>query len=233
MGEKRLESLRRETFVSEVREYPVAINVEALALGWLRTEAAPHGALVVASQEISARTRNDEPMSAAAINAAVAVRLSMPADHADILFAAALLAAAEGCVTFDESVVPRWPEFVVSEAPVGSVRVVSQLSPGAVDTAVMTFRLGFNRTDRGEVALRATMASLGNWLECTPAVVAAAYTEACGFRNRRVRVNLRPRGSAGGIGAGVDERGAFGVRSSSGSVARHRVDEIRSIELEG
>ncbi len=211
----------------EVEHYPVAVTVEAVALEWLRKRAAPDGAVVVADQEISPRTRRGTPWTApGALRAAVIVRPELPADAADLLWAHALLAAAAE----SGSAAPWWPERLVArDAEVGTVRVASQLGPGRVESAVVTFRLqvapGRDRTD----LLAAVLARLDTLLTEPPERVAAAYRAADPLAGAAVRVDLLPRGTARGTAGGIDARGAYAVSGASGRSRAFTVDQIAAI----
>lgn len=222
------------TFVTEVEHFPIALTTEALALGWLRQRNARHGALVVADGEISARTRSDERIDESAVHASVILRTDIAADHQDVQLAAGLLAGADGCSVLDDAAGPWWPEFVFSgQDRLGAVRVETQLSSGRAVSSVLTFRLGFGHRRDAVLALEmleAAMTSLGRLLQLPPAELAGAYRDRCSLYGRPIRINLRPRGTSGGVAASIDERGAFGVSATSGSVARYGVDQIRSID---
>lgn len=223
------------TVVSDVRHYPVAVTTEALALAWLRQEEAPHGALVVADTEISARTRNDDVLPAGLVNASVVVRTDVAVDHQDIFWGVALLSALAGSRSSGGEVAPHWPEDLIGRSGrVGAVKVASQLSGGRATSAVLTFRLGIDQergSGRGPQILSEAMAALGPLLALPPAQLADRFRLDCGLVGRRVRIDLRPRGSSGGVGASIDERGAFGVAASSGSVSRFGVDQVRAVTL--
>ncbi len=212
----------------EVEHYPVAVTVEAVALGWLRQRQAPHGAVVVADHEVSPRTRRGDVWGAAgALRAAVVLRPDLAADAADLLWAHALLAGAEA---ENGHPTPWWPERLVEhDAEMGVVRVASQLAPGRVDSAVMTFRLhvapGRDRAD----LLAATLAHLDELLAMPPVDVAARYRAADPLAGTPVRVDLLPRGAVRGAYDGIDAQGALTIESAGGNRRRLAVDQIAAV----
>lgn len=213
----------------QVERYPVAVTVEAVALGWLRQRQAPHGAVVVADQEISPRTRRGAPWPApGALRAAVVLRPRLPADAADLLWAHALLAAAAE----SGSAAPWWPEqLVAQDAEVGVVRVASQLGPGRVESAVVTFRLHVAPGREVADLLAAVLGRLDELLALPADEVAARYRAADPLIGATVRVDLLPRGAVHGTYAGVDAEGALAVEGEGGRKRRLAVDQIAAVDL--
>ncbi len=216
----------------EVEHYPVAVTVESVALGWLRQRQAPHGAVVVADHEITPRTRRGDAWAApGALRAAVVLRPHLPADAADLLWAHALLAAA----TVGGSAAPWWPDRLLAsdaEVEVGTVQVASQLGPGRVDSAVVTFRMHVPPGgDRGDM-LAAALDHLDELLALPPAEVAARYRAADPLDGAALAVDMLPRGTMRGIGTSIDARGAFGVRARTGPSRRLTVTQIGAVHRE-
>lgn len=211
----------------EVEHYPVAVTVESVALGWLRQRQAPRGAVVVADHEVSPRTRRGDVWDAAgALRAAVVLRPDLAADAADLLWAHALLAAAAA----SGGTAPWWPERLTArDAEVGVVRVASQLAPGSIDSAVVTFRLhvapGRDRAD----LLAATLAHLDELLAMPPVEVVARYRAADPLAGTPVRVDLLPRGAVRGAYAGIDAQGALTIEGAGGHRRRLAVDQIAAV----
>ncbi len=210
----------------EVEHYPVALTVEAVALGWLRQRAAPHGAVVVADVEVAPRTRRGDPWPApGALRAAVVVRPELAAEAADVLWAHALLAAASAC-----DAAPWWPDGVRRRgADVGSVRVASQLGPGRVESAVLTFRL---RGGDREALLAGLVGRLDDVLGRPPESVVAAYRTADPLAGRAVRVNLLPRGTVRGTARSIDASGAYAVEGATGRPRLLAVDSIAGMAID-
>jgi hypothetical protein len=118
---------------------------------------------------------------------------------------------------------------------VGSVHVASQLGPGIVDSAVITFRLDVPRAlpevDDRISLLNGVLIELEHVLAMPLADVARAYAARCGFSGQPVRISLLPRGTKRGVARSIDEIGAFRLESASGRIATVGVDQIRQISL--
>lgn len=227
-------SLTTKTLGQAVEVYPIALTTESLALGWLRQHQAPHGALVVADKEISARTRsgggieNDGGLSFSLI-----LRPALAIDYQDILWAVALLGACAGYEQIGVEARAWWPESLVAEDEVvGHVRVETQLAPGAIDSSVLTFRLGLPEGAEQRIeTLDGILRSLEDLFATQPTEIANLYLDRCALKGRPIRIGLRPNGASGGTAESIDERGGFGVTASSGSVTRYGVDQIREVRL--
>lgn len=219
-----------------VEVFPIALTTEALALGWLRQRQAPHGALVLADREIAARTRSGKDLNLSNVLAfSVILRPKIAVDYQDIMWAVGLLSAQAAYEGLGIETRPWWPETLLADdIMVGHVRVETQLSPGMVESSVLTYRLGFNReldSDSKLAAIDLALISLEARLAQPPTEISDAYGEKCALRGKPIRVDLRPSGAVGGIGDSIDERGGFGVAATSGSTTRYGVDQLRDIRL--
>lgn len=229
-----VEALEGISPARSVEFYPVALTTEALALGWLRQRSAGHGSIVVAGSEISARTRSGATIEdKGQLAASMVIRPEIAADYQDIIWAIPLLAAAEAYRDLGSAARAWWPEMIMGpDGALGYTRVETQLSPGHVDSSVVTFRLGApGGLGTGLDILGATLVRVEALLDLAPAELADRYRRFCVLEGEPVRVNLRPSGSSGGVGRSIDERGGFGVAATSGSVTRYGVDQIRDIDL--
>lgn len=228
------QSLTTESTGRATEIYSVALTTESLALGWLRQRQAPHGALVLAGQEISPRTRSGDFISIKnGLSFSVVLRPTIAVDYQDILWATALAAACASYTALEFDVSAWWPETIFMDgSPIAYARAETQLAPGVVESSVLTFRLGFPEgIDEGQnlTALNACLLAIEELLEDTPTTIAYKYGQKCALKGRPIRVNLRPNGASGGVAESIDERGGFGVAASSGSVTRFAVDQIREI----
>lgn len=232
------QSVTTKTLGRAVEIYPIALTTESLALGWLRQRHAPHGAMVVADQEIFPRTRTGDALTGEnTLSFSLVVRPVIAVDYQDILWAAALTSACSAYERLGVNARPWWPESLVTDdAVIGHVRAETQLAPGTVESSVLTYRLGFESELAVEAQLRAldqALNSLEETFELLPTEIAARYVEICALEGRPIRMDLRPNGASGGTAESIDERGGFGVAASSGSVTRYGVDQIREIRLRG
>lgn len=229
-----------------VRHFAVALSVGAMAQAWARQEAAPHGAAVVADQEVSPIGRIGAIWRVPAsdtLACAVVLRpvLSVPQGDAAWLMAGLLGAGAAEAVA-GRPMAPWWPDAIVdaeSSHVVGAVLAEVQLGPGHVRSAVVTLRfdlrgLGLAAEARDELlgaVLEIAGGPRGGQGEGAAGEVAAAYSQVCALMGRRVKVTLRPKGEARGFARRVDESAQMELESSTGMVERVAIDALRNLEL--
>jgi BirA family biotin operon repressor/biotin-[acetyl-CoA-carboxylase] ligase len=228
-----------------VRHFSVAVSAGSMAWAWARQESAPHGATVVADHEITALGRLAQPWKRPpedTLTFAVVLRPNLDAEDADVPWLLGGLGAAEGIDALaDVSPATWWPDGLVAggdNRPVASLLSESQLAPGRVRGAVITFRidmesLGLDPSRRDDL-LTAILGGLDRasaQLDEDPAALAAAYESRCALVGRRVKVRLRPHGETRGEVAGVDARGRLQLGSGTGMVERITVDMLRDVEL--
>lgn len=229
-----------------VRHFTVALSVGAMAQAWARQEAAPHGAAVVADQEVSPLGRIGALWTVPAADTlacAVVLRpaLTVPQGDAAWLMAGLVGAGAAEAVA-GRPLATWWPDAIVEAASgevVGTTLAEVQLGPGRVRSAVVSLRFNLERLGLGPEARDPLLASvldgcrgpLGGQGEGAAGEVAAAYSQRCGLVGRRVKVVLRPKGEARGFARRVDESAQLELESSTGMVERVAVDALRSLEL--
>ncbi len=237
-----------------VRHYPVGMSVEALASAWVRQEQAPHGAVVVLDNEVSGRLRGGEPWTVGGddgLMLAMVARPDLDPMKEALLWLPASMAAADSLTTAtgrEQGVL--WPDRVVDRetgAPWCSINVVVQLGPGRVDHAVFSMRLdlragsetggGGTRPGDGvdrEVVIERYVSSARTHLlalQDDPAGLLSEYTDRCQQMDRRVRVELLPRGEARGRVAAIDADGFLVLESPTGMLERVAPASLRSIEV--
>lgn len=232
------DAVATERLGTAVEHYPVAVSTESLALGWLRQRGGGHGSLVVADSEISARgRRNADWSNPGGLAASVIVEPALPVDRQDLLWAHALLAARDTLHEAGRRVETWWPEgLLLGDEVVGLVRVESQLAPGTVASAVLTFRLQVADPGGDDERLRllaGILRALDPALDRPPQEVADAYRDVDPLTGSAVAVDLLPTGSVRGMATSIDGLGAFGVEGSSGHITRLPVDQIRQISRVG
>ncbi len=131
-----------------VRTYPVALTTEALALGWARAEEAPEGAVVVASQELSPASARDLPgsVSPATVSISRSCCVRGPPEGEDLLWVLASLAGARALESLGVNDVKiKWPDDLhVGGRKIGGLKVINQLAPGRIESAIATFRINLN-----------------------------------------------------------------------------------------
>jgi biotin-(acetyl-CoA carboxylase) ligase len=213
------------------RAYPIAVSVDALAQAWLRQEAAPQGALVLADREISPRTRSGEAWPArGGLYVAVVLRPQLRVEAANLLWVLAAVAAARA---YPGPAPPlcRWPDRLVTAGggEVAMVAVNTQLGPGGVAGSVLTFRL-----EEGSSRLP-LLDRLLNGLEELVNLPATALVDnyAAGdvFAGRVVELRLAPRGRVRGKWKGPDAWGRAQLETDDGSVEVYTIDQIRSVDI--
>lgn len=239
-----------------VRAYPVALTTEALALAWARTQEAPEGAVVVAAQELSPRQRKGPPwvpFPGDGLYLSIVLRPAVPPEAEDLLWVLACLAGARALGALGvHDVKIKWPDDLhVAGRKIGSVKVINQLAPGRIETAIVTFRININVTkDRMPPELEQTATSVA--IETRSSVDQAAalhsclkafdhvydlgaaellqdYRERCETLGRRVRATLLPRGEVVGTATDVDSFGSLLIAVGSRTVGVN-VDSLKRLE---
>lgn len=235
-----------------VRRVAVALAAPTLAHQWVRQEAGPHGAIVVADREISARGRGGtEWLEDHAIACSLIIRpRDLPPSAADVAW---LLAGLAGASTLDQLVTGEelapvdallwWPDRVVvgpasesERAPTAiGLHADTVLGPGRVSYSVVTVRFGWAATlhdrRRDEVCTIAvdSLAALAGGLDDRRELV-ARYRSRCATLRRPVTVHRSPHGSARGIARDVTDDGALLLESSTGLQEVITVGTIRTVE---
>ncbi len=216
---------------SPERRYPVAVSVEQLALGWLRSEGAPNGAVVTVDHEIGARQRLGIPWRVPAqrsFSCAVVLRCALALEDEALLWIASLVAAARAV----EGVgVPApglgWPDLLFGPdgTSVGSITLEAQLGPGIVQSAVVALRLDAEPLATTKLALSpigamfsAALTSILEELKTSRADLLSEYDERSSLIGRRVRVRLLPRGDTRGTVGPVTGVGCLPLASPSGMI---------------
>lgn len=213
--------------------YPVTVSVDALALGWLRQEGAPEGAVVAAESELSARGRRGVSwvsIAGGSLAFAVVLRPQLPPEAEGLLWPLASLAAAEGVrAATGVTATLKWPnDLIVGGRRLGLVDAAAQLGPGRLESAVVTVRLNATleshevpgglrdeatslTAEGGEAPREEVLARILEQLEAyygggVPALL-AAYRERCTTLGRPVRAQLQPSGEMAGTATGIDGGG--------------------------
>lgn len=213
--------------------YPVAVSVDAVALGWLRQDDAPEGAVVVAETELSARGRREVAWVSAAggtLAFAVVLRPALPPEAEGLLWLLASLAAAEGVSEASGVEVSlKWPnDLLAGDRRLGLVTVVAQLGPGRLESAVVTVRLNVGQSEHElPTTLRDAATSLAaqgapvSRAEVLAAVLSRlearyggplpelldAYRARCATLGQPVRAELAPIGELRGRASDIDAAG--------------------------
>jgi BirA family biotin operon repressor/biotin-[acetyl-CoA-carboxylase] ligase len=237
-----------ERFGRMMKQFPVALSSEVMALAWANQENAPAGSAVVVDHEINPRGLHgrlwDTPPSDT-LSVAVVLRPAVSVEEADSTWFVAALAAVEGIeATTGKSLSAWWPDSIIdteTEDPVGQVRSEVQLGPGQVKCAVITIRLDMLRlgldpdadADKDrlcEAVVRASDRVSAN-LDEGVAGVATAYQDRCTMLGRRVKVRLRPKGETRGVARRVDRAARLEVEAMSGMVERIGVNQLMDLEV--
>lgn len=234
-----------ERFGRQLRHFPVAVSVDAMALAWANREDGPSGATVVVDHEVGARGLHGALWNAApadTLACAVVLRPHLAVEEGDVSWLVAALAAAEGAEAVTGRPMPTWwPDTVVTgpdRAVVAGVKAEVQLGPGKVKSVVVTQRfdlakLGLDRERRDDL-LEAFVGALDratDQLQEGTAGVVAAYEKRCAVLGQRVRVTIRPKGETRGTARRVDRSARLEVESSSGMVERVGIDQLKVLSV--
>jgi len=230
------DALSTEALGRPLRHYPIALTTEALALAWARQEEGPEGATVVADQEVAPRQRKGPPwvpFAGRGLYFSIVLRPSLQPDAEGLLWLLASLAAAEGLSDVLRSEVSiKWPDdLLVGDRKIGGVKVVSQLGPAQIVSAILTFRVNLDvqaddlppelqgvatsaRMQTGETvprerALDAILRRLEQRYDDDLQHLLEDYRRRCETLGRQVRALLLPRGEIVGRAGAVDQGGSL------------------------
>lgn len=239
-----------------VRTYPVALTTESLALGWARTEEAPEGAVVVTTQELSPRQRKGPPwipFPGDGLYFSIVLRPAVPPEGEDLLWVLACLAAARALESLGvNDVTIKWPDDLhVAGRKIGGVKVINQLAPGRIDSAIATFRINLNVSEEQmppelkqtatsvgieigssvdkKVGLEAFVRAFDDVYDLGAADLLQGYRERCETLGRHVRASLLPRGEVVGVASDLDAFGALLITVGSRTVVVN-VDSLKHLE---
>jgi BirA family biotin operon repressor/biotin-[acetyl-CoA-carboxylase] ligase len=251
-------SLAGTVFAGKLHFSPITDSTNADALAAARN-AAPHGSVYFADEQLAGRGRGDHSWDSAAgegLYASVLLRLRIPAVRLPLLPLAAGLAAAEAIRAVARITVDlRWPnDLLIGPRKVGGILVESKNSGGAVDFAIVG--IGINVHQRAFAAELSTPATSLD-LECgprlsrqpllvsllkslerealaladpAPGLAILARVEQASTWIRGRRVEVHGPQACAGVTAGLDERGFLLVRSEVGLVTV-QTGGIRAAEL--
>jgi BirA family transcriptional regulator, biotin operon repressor / biotin---[acetyl-CoA-carboxylase] ligase len=233
-----------ERFGRQMRIFPVAVSVGAMAGAWARQENAPAGATVVVDHEVSALGRIGREWKVApgrTLAFATVLRPPLTPEMADACWLVASLGVMGGCASVAGAVCSaRWPDEVddaESGDPVAVTKVEIQLGPGQVKAAVASVRVdldqvgvsGAGETDRLLEAILTATDEAAASLAGGPEQVAEDYERHCALVGRRVKLRLLPSGEARGTVKGIDRGGGLELASATGMVQRVSVDMLRDL----
>ena len=239
-----------------VRTYPVALTTESLALGWARSEAAPEGAVVTATQELSPRQRKGPPwivFPSGGLYLSMVLRPGLPPEGEDLLWVLACLSAARAIEALGvDGVRIKWPDDVhVDGRKIAGLKVINQLGPGRIDSAIVTFRVNANvdatqlpddlegratsismetgsQVDQ-DVALKAFLRTFDETYDLEPAHLLDGYRQRCETLGRSVRASLLPRGEVVGVASNVDASGTLLIDAGARTIGVN-VDSLKKLE---
>ncbi len=233
-----------ERFGRQMRTFPVAVSVGAMAGAWARQENAPAGSAVVVDHEISALGRIGRPWEAPperTLALGIVLRPRLVPEVADVTWLVAGLGVIVGSSSVSGAKLSAsWPDGVVdaeTSTLVAATKVEIQLGPGEVRAAIATVRidlaaLGLDEPARREELLEAVLlaideaaAGLADGTEAT----AAAYEGHCGLIGKRMKLRLLPSGETRGTARGIDHGGGLELASGTGMVQRITVDMLRDL----
>lgn len=233
-----------ERFGRLIRHFPVAVSAEAMALAWANQEEGPHGATVIVDHEIGPRGLHGrlwkvpQPQT---LSLAVVLRPELAADAGEATWLVAGMAGLEGVEgATGRTFSALWPDSVVDpdsdDHPVASVRSEIQLGPGQVKCAVITVRVDLpslgidpDSTDELVGALVAAADRNAERLNGDLVGLGEAYSQRCQLVDRRVKVQLLPKGETRGTVARVDQFANLVLRSGSGMEERLGVSQLRNL----
>ena len=240
-----LETETVERFGHPMRQFPVAVSAEAMALAWANQQEAPQGATVIVDHEIRAsglhgRIWNVLPTDTLACS--IVLRPTLSVEEADSAWLLAALAAADGAQAVSgRELSTWWPDAVVDAASreqVSAVRAEVQLGPGRVKSVVITLRFDLPRlgldAGRKDELLEAVVHAVDEASEGLAAGVvgaAAAYEKRCGLLGNRVRIKLLPKGETRGMARRVDRGARLELEAPSGLIEKITVDQVRQLEI--
>lgn len=244
-GEPPAEATEATVGGSPLRSYPVALTTESLALAWARRENAPEGALVTATRELTPRQRKGPPWvpdPRGGLYLSMVLRPDLGPDGEGLLWMAACVGAARGLEALGiQRATIKWPDDVAaSTRKLAGVKVISQLGPGRIESAIVTIRINLNLKAAdlsGDLADRATsvfietgagvtaeealpvfVAPLRDAFRLPSEQIADEYRARCDTLGRSVRAALLPRGEVIGEASDVSDGGALLIRSGARTI---------------
>jgi len=241
-----LETTTVERFGRPMRQFPVAVSSEAMALSWANQEDAPQGATVVVDHEIRASGLHGRLWTvppADSLSFSTVLRPTVSVEEADSAWLVAAAAAADGAQEVSgKELSTWWPDAVVlgadGQAQVAAVRAEVQLGPGRVKAIVITLRfdlpgLGLEVSAK-DALLEAVVGAIDRACERLaegPASAAADYEQRCALLGNRVRIKLLPKGETRGTARRVDRAARLELESPSGLVEKVTVDQVADLKL--
>jgi biotin-(acetyl-CoA carboxylase) ligase len=208
--------------MTELRRFTVGISVEQLAVSWARTESAPSGSAVIVDHEIGGRQRLGIPWkvpSSEGFACAVVVRPKIDTGASDVLWLAALVAAAR--VT---GALAGWPDLLFDEheEQIGSVGLDLQIVHGVIQSAVIALRINLRALSNTQETGAVAESFVSEVLATTNAAydqredLLENYTERSALIGKRVRATLIPHGETRGKAIAVDRVGRLVLESPTG-----------------
>ncbi|HYR61247.1 MAG TPA: hypothetical protein VET24_01230, partial [Actinomycetota bacterium] len=170
------------------------------------------------------------------------------------LWILASLAAAEGLDKLGAAEVRlKWPDDIyVGGGKLGVIRVQAHLSPGQIDSAVLTFRLNLSVTpdDVPDASPASVAGATGGTVDPSMVIDAvltalehrynggvepllAAYRARCRTIGTRVRAELLPKGEVEGVAKAVNDQGSLEVEVNGGGVHAVTVETLRRLRAIG
>ncbi len=234
-----------ERFGRPMRQFPVAVSCEAMALAWANREDGPAGAVVVVDHEIGPRGYHGAiwpTPPADSLACSVILRPKLAVEEADSSWlAVGLMAIGAAEAASDHSLSLWWPADVV-EGPerdvIAAVKAEIQLGPGKVKSVVATMRfdlvkLGLGRERRDDLLEQVVGAGdqVSEVLGEGAAAVAAAYEARCSILGKRLKVKLRPKGETRGTVRSIDRSARLELASPTGMVERVGIDQMMALTV--
>lgn len=182
-----------------VRSYPALLSTEAVAMAWAR-QGAPHGAVVVADYQASARGRGGLPWQVApgrGLGFTMVLRPDdLPPEREGWPYVAGSLAVAEVAGGPDASV--QWPDTVLAAGIQQGASLGVHVELGALRTDWLTITVLVRQAAPPRAALLSLLvAGLDDRLSVPADTVLAAYRERCTTLGQTVRARLIPMGPGG------------------------------------
>jgi BirA family biotin operon repressor/biotin-[acetyl-CoA-carboxylase] ligase len=146
----------------------------------------------------------------------------------------------------------KWPDDVhVDGRKIAGLKVINQLGPGRIDSAIVTFRVNANvdatqlpddlegratsismetgaQVDQ-DVALKAFLKTFDETYDLEPARLLDGYRQRCETLGRSVRASLLPRGEVVGVASDVDASGTLLIDAGARTIGVN-VDSLKKLE---